>query len=90
VSITRQHFEPGATWTFIHSTGKRTEYVYENLLLSGAPSPDGKSPGLATLHRLRNPETGGFAMVTEKWMREPQIGDRSHWLAGAEAMQEAA
>jgi hypothetical protein len=81
VSITSKHFEPGATWTFIHTSGKRTEYLYENLMQPAEASPDGKGTGLSATHRLRNPKTGGFAMVSEKWMREPQVGGHSYWEA---------
>lgn len=90
MSITLKHFEPGATWTFVHSNGSRTEYVYENLMQPAEAAPDGKGYGLSATHRLRNPQTGGFAMVSEKWMREGPIGSRSHWLPEAEALAEAA
>ena len=83
MSIKLQHFEPGATWTFVHSAGTRTEYVYENVLQPAVAAPDGKGLGLSAMHRPRNPQTGDFAMVSEKWMREPQVGGRSHWLPEA-------
>lgn len=81
MSITVRHFEPGATWTFVHSSGKRTGYVYENQMQPSQAAPDGKGYGLSATHRLLNPETGGYAMVSEKWMREGPVGSRSHWLA---------
>lgn len=90
MSITIRHFEPGATWTFVHTNGSRTEYVYDRQLQPAVPDPNGKGLGLTSTHALLNPQTGKHAMVTEKWMREGNVGGRSHWLPGVEAMEEAA
>lgn len=85
--VTHMHLQPGATWTFVHSNGKRTEYVYDRQIAKAYQDPK-TGYGLSAMHALLNPETGKFAQVTEKWLREPPVasgasesGFHSHWLA---------
>jgi hypothetical protein len=49
--------EPGQRWTFIHSSGERTEYVVDE---------DYNGGGYVL---LLNEETGRFAHVTTHWLR---------------------
>lgn len=95
-NLSTMHFQPGATWTFVHANGKRTEYVYDRLMMGGYQDPK-TGYGLSPLHALLNPETGKFAQVTEKWLRdEPrqaassESGLQSHWIAGEPATVKAA
>jgi hypothetical protein len=88
------HLQPGATWTFVHSNGKRTEYVYERQMIAGSVDPK-TGTGLSPMHALVNPQTGKLAQVTERWMREGPIssgvsetGLASHWIVGAKATME--
>jgi hypothetical protein len=96
-SITAMNLQPGATWTFVHSDGKRTEYVYDRLMAKGYADPSGKSPGHSPMHALLNPASGKCAQVTEKWLREPPVasgasssGFHSHWVADEPATVEQA
>jgi hypothetical protein len=75
----------------VHSNGKRTEYVYDREMAKGYQDPK-TGYGLSPMHALLNPETGNYAQVTEKWLREKPVGSassesgfQSHWLPGEKA-----
>jgi hypothetical protein len=70
-TITRDDITAGAPWTFVHTGGpKAGEHTH---YLYGEMT-----------HTLLNPETGGLAYVSEKWLREGPIGNGQHgyWLLG--------
>jgi hypothetical protein len=90
-NLSHLYFEPGATWTFVHATGKRTHYVYDRLMAEAYQDPK-SGYGLSAMHALLNPDTGKFAQVTERWLREAprnsatsESGKQSHWLPGDKA-----
>lgn len=94
--VSSKNLEQGATWTFVHSKGTRTDYVYDRLLMPRAPNPKDPQLGLDAMHALLNPETGRRAMVSEKWLSEGPLslltsatGHNSHWLVGEEAPSDA-
>jgi hypothetical protein len=94
--VSSKNLEQGATWTFVHSNGTRTEYVYDRLLVPRSPNPKDPALGLDAMHALLNPETGRCAMVSEKWLCEGPLGQaksatghNSHWLVREEAPSNA-
>lgn len=91
-NVTTKHLTPGATWVFVHTNGKRVEYVYDRQMIGRTIDPEGKTPGLDAVHALLNPETGKFAQVSERWLTEKPTPNKGHWEAIAEAptMAEAA
>lgn len=90
--VSPMNLQPGATWTFVHSDGKRTEYVYDHQMIGRMADPKDPTVGLDAMHSLLNPVTGKHAQVSEKWMREGPVpsgvavaGFASHWLVGEKA-----
>lgn len=86
--FTSDDLAEGTKWTFVHSNGKRSYFTYTSLM---APRNAAANNGLGhdALHRLTNIDTGGDAMVSEKWLREGPLGLQSsptgfgsHWLVG--------
>jgi hypothetical protein len=88
-TITQADLKKGAPWTFVHTggpkAGEHTHYLYGEMIQPGGPGTDkqGGQP-LSPTHTLLNPETGGLAYVSEKWLREGPIGNGQHgyWLLG--------
>lgn len=78
----------GQRWTFVHSTGKETEYVVvdptdpEQMAEEDRKrlwaNREGQEPH--SIAYLKNEATGRFAMVTHCWLRRAPQGSRSHWL----------
>lgn len=94
--ITTMNLQPGATWTFVHSDGRRVEYVYDHQIAKAYQDPK-SGLGLSPMHALLNPTTGKCAQVTEKWLRDKPVasgasssGFHSHWLVGEPATVEVA
>lgn len=90
--ISSYDLHEGAAWTFVHSSGKRTEYAYAALMVPAIADPKDPKAGLDAMHKLLNPATDKFAMVSEKWLREGPVtsaasptGFGSHWLVGADS-----
>jgi hypothetical protein len=73
--VTTTDLQPEAEWTFVHSSGKRTLYIYDRQAL-------GAGGGLDVVHALRNPLTGKDAFVTESWLRGHHRNGKAHWLVG--------
>lgn len=82
--------EAGQRWTFVSSSGKRTEYVVGNPTDPEFMSPEVRDQLWAkwepegyphSIVYLLNKETGKYAMVTHFWLRSlPHPDGRSHWL----------
>jgi hypothetical protein len=73
-TVTPTDLEPGAEWTFTHTNGKTTLYIYDKLLAGPGGSYD-------AMHSLLNPATGKCAQVTESWLRGHRKGGGT-WLTG--------
>ena len=82
--------EPGQRWTFVDSSGERTEYVVGNpnddafmdstvrSQLWARWEPDDFPHNIVY---LLNEKTGKYAMVTRCWLYGlPHIDGRCHWL----------
>ena len=84
-TVTSHDLQPGVKWTFVHTSGKRTEYVYKRQMVARAFDPAKHAHPLDAMHALLNPETGKLAQVTEKWLCEGPVGanQHGHWLLGA-------
>lgn len=87
MSLMSSHFQPSATWTFVHSNGKHTDYILDRQIAKAYQDPK-SGYGLSAMYALLNPETGKFAQVTERWLRQPPLnsavtesGLQSHWVA---------
>jgi hypothetical protein len=79
--VTTTDLQPGTEWTFVHSSGKRTLYLYDKLLVPASPGNPPKQLPLDAMHSLLNPATGKCAQVTERWLCGMRWGG-SHWLVG--------
>lgn len=72
------HIEAGALWTFVHRDGSTVEYVFDRVMQPAAG-------GFTAMVALTNPTTGKQAMISERWLRDGQLGTGPYWLPKAEA-----